>query len=84
MPTITDNPVLLQPPAFENSVKTALAEFRGARIHKVITIAKNPRRCIMRTKHSIMGNLPAKNVLKMIANVIIAITKSVPCQRSYM
>jgi hypothetical protein len=41
-PTMTAVPVLLQPPPFENSVKTAFALLRGASTHNGMMMAKRP------------------------------------------
>ena len=81
-PTITDVPLEFHPPPLVNSVKTAVAVFRGARTHRGMTIAKRPTMCIIKINPSTIGNFLARNVLKRIAKEVMAITSIVPCQRS--
>ena len=73
-----DTPVVVQPPPLSNSVNTIAAVFRGAKVHKVIVIAKRPKICMNKTNPSTRGSFLAKYELKRIENVATAIHKSVP------
>lgn len=81
-PTIKANPVVGQPPRFKNPVNTSEGSLRGAKIHRGMRTAKKPSRCIIRTIPSTMGSLLARNVLNMMQNAVMAMTRRVPCQFS--
>jgi hypothetical protein len=77
-PIITDKPVLLQLPPLVNCPNTSLGLVVGAKTHNGIIIAKRPSICMRNRNPSTMGSFLARNVLKMIANKAMAMTKSVP------
>ena len=82
-PTIAERPVLLQPPSFLNSVKTALALLRGAKVQRGMMTANSPKMCKIITSPCTNGNLLARKVLMSTANALTAIINKEPCQRSY-
>lgn len=81
-PIMTEVPMLLQPPSLLNSVKTAAAELRGAKIHSGMIMRKTPTTCRRSTNDSTKGSFFAARVLKKTANTVIAIIKRVACQSS--
>ena len=75
-------PLVGQPPKLVMPVKTLEAELRGARIHRGIRTPKKPSTWMTNTMLSMKGSFLARKELKMMQNPTIAITRSVPCQRS--
>jgi hypothetical protein len=82
-PTKVEVPRLSQPPALLNWVKTDSAVARGAKTHRGIIMAKRPTMWRIRIRASTIGSLLARKVLKKIENVVIEMTRRVPCHRSY-
>jgi hypothetical protein len=80
IPTRQASPVLPQPPASVNCVKTSEAVERGVKTQSGIMMAK-PRTWRMRTRPSTNGNCLARSVLKIPHIMTTAILSKVPCHR---
>ena len=81
IPTRQASPVLPQPPASVNCVKTSEVVERGAKTQSGIMMAKKPRTWRMRTRPSTNGNRLARSVLKISHIMTTAILSKVPCHR---
>ena len=75
-------PLVGQPPKLVKPVKTLEAELRGARIQRGIRIPKKPSTWMINTVLSTKGSFFARKELKRMQKATIAMTRSVPCQRS--
>ena len=81
-PTKVAVPALFHPPALLKSRNTERAEARGAITHNGMMMANKPTMWMIRIKASTIGSLLARKVLKRMEKVVIAMTRSVPCQLS--